>query len=355
MNQASIRTAFARLRSEGKRHRDIAEKLQISEAELLAVHVGVAAGQHPMQARRLQAAWPEIIGALEPLGRVMALTRNASCVHEKIGVYRNVSQYQEIGMVLAGEIDLRIFYRQWAYGFAVTEQSEQGMQHSLQFFDAAGNAIHKIFMRADSNLAAYHDVCEKFAAPLQDQVLEIATPGPKVPELADTQIDVQGFHRAWDAMRDTHEFFNLLKTFSLSRTQALRLAASKYVQPLETDCCYSLLEAAALEQVPIMVFTGNAGMLQIHSGPIKKFAVMGAWLNVLDQGFNLHLRQDHIASSWIVKKPTVDGLVTSLELFDAQGDTIAMFFGERKPGKPELCEWRALMDRLLEETATCAA
>ena len=75
---------------------------------------------------------------------------------------------------------------------------------------------------------------------------------------------------------------------------------------------------------------------------------MGPWVNVLDPGFNLHLREDHIASAWVVKKPTADGLVTSLELFDAQGETIAMFFGERKPGKRESCEWRALIDNLLK-------
>jgi hypothetical protein len=46
---------------------------------------------------------------------------------------------------------------------------------------------------------------------------------------------------------------------------------------------------------------------------------MGPWLNVLDPGFNLHLREDLIASAWIVRKPTADGVVSSLELFDAGG------------------------------------
>lgn len=48
----------------------------------------------------------------------------------------------------------------------------------------------------------------------------------------------------------------------------------------------------------------------------------------------------------MVRKPTVDGLVTSLELFDQHGEVIAMFFGERKPGKPELAAWRALVEDL---------
>ena len=41
-----------------------------------------------------------------------------------------------------------------------------------------------------------------------------------------------------------------------------------------------------------------------------------------------------------------DGTVTSVEVFDAYGDLMAMFFGARKPGKPELAPWRALATSL---------
>ncbi len=41
-----------------------------------------------------------------------------------------------------------------------------------------------------------------------------------------------------------------------------------------------------------------------------------------------------------------DGVVTSVELLDAAGETIALFFGERKPGKPEREDWRALVAQL---------
>ncbi len=58
------------------------------------------------------------------------------------------------------------------------------------------------------------------------------------------------------------------------------------------------------------------------------------WLNVLDDDFNMHLRDTAVASAWVVKKPTVDGIVTSLELFDDKGDNLVIFFGKRKPGEP---------------------
>lgn len=354
----TIRDSFATLRRDSKaRHRDIAETLKISEGELIAAHVGLVDGepQATLQATRLRPEWSAIIESLEALGEVMALTRNASCVHEKVGVYRKASHHGPMGLVLGGEIDLRVFYNQWAHGFAVSEQTAQGVQRSLQFFDAAGLAIHKVFMKPQSDVAAYVGLVVRFSAGDQATGIAVHAAEPKPLEGVDADVDVAGFRQAWDSLRDTHEFFGLLKKFSVSRTQALRLAEPEYVQQVDVDDCQSVLQSAATEGVAIMVFVGNPGMIQIHSGVVKKVAVMGPWVNVLDPGFNLHLREDHIASAWVVKKPTVDGLVTSLELFDAQGETIAMFFGERKPGKPELCEWRALIDSIQQEVQPCGA
>ncbi|MEC5385446.1 ChuX/HutX family heme-like substrate-binding protein [Uliginosibacterium sp. H3] len=354
----AIRQAFSRMRSEGRaRHRDIAEKLAISEGELIAAHADFThtpVDESPLQATRLQASWSDIIESLEPLGEVMALTRNASCVHEKQGVYRKASHNAHVGLVLGGEIDLRVFYQQWAHGFAVKEVTPDGTQRSLQFFDASGTAIHKIFAKAPTDLAAWAALVTRFTH--ADQLAGITTQAPAAatPETPDGDIDVAGFRQAWASLRDTHEFFGVLRKFGVSRTQALRLAEPRFVQKVEVASAHQVLDDAAQEGVAIMVFVGNPGMIQIHSGPVKKIAVMGPWLNVLDQGFNLHLREDHIVDAWVVRKPTTDGMVTSLELFDAQGETIAMFFGERKPGKPELCEWRGLIDKLLQEPVSCA-
>src|SRR5262249_20710224 len=90
----------------------------------------------------------------------------------------------------------------------------------------------------------------------------------------------------------------------------------------------------------IMCFVGNPGCIQIHTGPIKVLKAMGPWFNILDPRFNLHLREDAIAQAWVVKKPTSDGVVTSVELLDANGFCFTQFFGERKPGRAELENWR---------------
>lgn len=356
----TIRQAFAAARlhaDKPARHRDIAARLQISEGELIAAHCGpFPDAASPLRARRLRNAWPALVEALEPLGELMALTRNDSCVHETIGVYAGASHQGPVGLVLGGAIDLRLFYSQWAQGFALAECRADGVwQRSLQFFDPAGQAVHKIFLRPASKLAAYEDLVEQFLAADQQPGMALGDAWREPDEQPDAQIDRTALRQAWGSLRDTHEFFGMLRRFGVTRSQALRLADPAFVQPLPVSSAQELLSRAAQAGVPIMCFVGNPGAIQIHSGPVKRVAVMGPWLNVLDSGFNLHLREDRIAAAWLVRKPTSDGLVCSLELFDANQVLIAQFFGERKPGKAELCEWRELLESLADAPAEAAS
>jgi putative hemin transport protein len=355
---AGLRRAYRDARTAGAtRHRDIAQALALSEGELIAAHVGAPADG--LTARRLLPSWPEIVAALHRAGEVMALTRNASCVHEKTGCYDNASAVgggghgpAAMGLVLGGAIDLRLFYRHWAHGFAVEEATAaKGVQRSWQFFDASGTAVHKVFATPRSDLAGWAALVAEFADPDAPAGLQVQPPEPRAAERPDLAVAVAAFHEAWAGLRDTHDFFALLKAHGVSRTQALRLAEPRFAQQVDSASARQLLRGAAGGAVPIMVFVGNAGTIQIHSGPVRKVEVMGPWLNVLDPGFNLHLREDRIAQAWAVRKPTSDGLVSSLELFDADGETVAMFFGERKPGRPELCGWRQLLCQLVADPA----
>jgi putative hemin transport protein len=336
--------AFAALRAErGLRHRDAAATLGVSEGEAIAAHVGADA---TLRARRLKGGFPDFLRRIESLGPVMALTRNDSVVHEKVGTYVNLSHEGHVGLALGEQIDLRIFYSHWKHGFAVAEDTPRGVQKSFQVYDAAGAAVHKIFLKDASDAEAYERLAEEWCAADQTPGVAVTAPATKAPPRPDVEIDVDQFQLAWAGMKDTHEFFGLLKKFGVARTQALRLAGEEFASRAGHGATQAMLEAAARDGVAIMCFVGNPGIIQIHTGPVANVKVMGDWLNVLDPGFNLHLRADRIAETWVVRKPTTEGIVTSLEIFDAAGETIAMFFGKRKPGIPELESWRALVAAL---------
>lgn len=341
-----IRQSFATLRKEGKlRHREIAATLKISEGELIAAHVGPVLAAGGLNAIRLSCEWPEIIESIEPMGDVMALTRNEACIHEKIGPYRNASHEGAMGL-LVGEIDLRIFYQQWKSGFAVTEATEQSEQRSLQFFDGQGNAVHKIHLKPQSDETVFDSIVSLFASNHQEPGLETLAGKEKIEPKPDHEIDVLGFQEAWRHLKDTHDFFPLLRQYSLERTQALRLAEPEFVTEVSPKSAKNILNKASQSKTPIMIFVGNPGVIQIHTGNVMNIIELGSWINVMDQRFNLHLQQDLIQKAWIVRKPTVDGIVTSIEFFDQRGEAIVMFFGERKPGKPELASWRDLVSEI---------
>jgi putative hemin transport protein len=334
--------AWHQLRAEEPklRIRDAASRLGVSEATLRATECGGVA-------TRLVDDWKAILCRAPLLGEVMALTRNESAVHEKIGEYPRPSFTGGHGLVLGSAIDLRLFLGRWAHGFAAVEQGRP----SLHFFDAHGDAVHKIYARDDSNLGEFHKLVDIFRAEDQSPALDLVERTPRPAERDDDAIDVDALRASWLAMRDTHEFFGILRRLAVSRLQAMRHAPAGHARRVAPASFEQLLHRAAATALPIMIFVGNPGCIQIHTGPVARIVPMGPWINVLDPNFNLHLRRDLVAQAWVVRKPTEDGVVSSLELFDAAGETIALVFGERKPGKPELAAWRDLLAELPDHDA----
>ena len=325
---------------------DAAAVLGVSEAELTASRLGV-------DTVRLQPQWKVLLPQLESLGKIMALTRNPDCVHERKGIYRetSIAPNEKMGLVVSADIDLRFFLTGWSSVFAVTENNARGTQRSIQVFDQQGLAVHKVFLTEDSDLVAWEALVHVFAEPEQSALLDLQPAPAAEIELADSEIDQASLQQKWSELKDTHHFYALLKKHNVTRTQALRLAGKQWAEALPVEALPELFEQAAHKAVPIMVFVSNRHCVQIHSGTVSNLRWVGDWFNVLDPEFNLHLKAKQIKQLWRVRKPSVDGVVTSWEAFDADGNLIVQLFGARKPGMPELTEWR----ELAEQTAALEA
>lgn len=356
MHTPDIRESFAHARASGLRAREAAEAIDLSEGAALAAHTGAHSAR--LQCQALRPDWLKLLKSLEDCGPVMALTRNDSVVHEKTGVYEKLSQHGHVGMALGREIDLRLFFSHWHTGFAVAEPVGDAAKTSLQFFDRHGTAVHKIFPREQTDLAQWVKCIADAADPSQAVVFEPVASKKAQPTAPKEAVDAAAFEQAWSAMTDTHEFFGLLNRFGLQRQGAFRLVEGRYSRQLPTTALREMLLESAFDGLPIMCFVGSPGCIQIHTGPVKRVEPMEMqgkqWLNVLDPGFNLHLREDRVAEVWVVEKPTSDGVVTSIEAFDANGELMAMFFGARKPGQPELARWREIVAGLRHNAAAAA-
>jgi len=320
------------------RERDFARIHAISEGELVAAQVGAGA-------IRLRPDVDTLLNGLTACGEVMALTRNESAVHEKIGPYEKVVFGARASMVLGAQIDLRLFPGQWAFGFAVEKPADDGaVRRSLQFFDHQGMAIHKVHARPATNLEAWVVLIDNLRHP--EQVDAITLLPPKAPEVMGTPAGVEQLRERWSAMTDTHQFFGLLRDLNLHRLDALEMVGADFAFQLDHAAVSGLFDAAVAEELPIMAFVGNHGCIQIHSGPIQNVKPMGPWLNVMDDTFHLHLRLDQVAAVWAVRKPTADGHVTSVEVYDANRELIIQFFSKRHEGNAERSEWRSIVESL---------
>jgi putative hemin transport protein len=330
------------------RDRDLAERLGVPEAALVAAHIGASDG---LTATVLDPRPDALIPMIGALGEVMALTRNEHCVIETVGRYDDWTPGEHAAMVLSPGVDLRIFPRHWAHAFAVERETDTGVMRSVQAFDAAGDAVHKVFLREGSDLSGW-------------DVLRLTLGGPAAtpdfaPRAAAEAAEgdaarAETLRREWARMSDSHQFLRMVSKLKMNRLGAYRVAGPPFARRLAPQAVRATLEGLAARGFPAMVFVGNRGCIQIHAGPVRSLQPMGPWLNVMDPGFNLHLREDRVAEVWLVEKPTRRGPALSVEAFAADGALILQVFGYRKPEVDHVTDFDALA-RTLPELAEASA
>ena len=341
-NQVStLKMAWEKLKVEqpNLRIRDAAIQLAVSEAELLASQIGESV-------TTLKSNWPEILVEFKKLGKVMSLCRSNGCVLEHKGNFQKItidgSAPHQMATVI-GPIEQRVFFSAWKFGFAVENETSRGVMRSFQFFDKSGTAILKVYLQDDTKVDIFNQLVSAYRSENQEQDLQIEEFAK--PEYA-KKIDMDAFTHDWENMKDTHDFFGMLRKYNVHRLDAVKWIDDRWAHEVDRLSARKIVEIASASQLPIMIFVGNRGNIQIHQGKVKTIRQMGDWLNVLDPQFNMHLNEDLIANAFVVHKQTEDGLVSSLELFDKEGEMIAQFFGLRKPGLPQLPAWSALIDSL---------
>lgn len=186
---------------------------------------------------------------------------------------------------------------------------------------------------------------------LRDFSLDIAPSPPEAETAPATEtehdIDAGALRQAWLGLRDTHDFFPMLRQHRATGRQAFRLAGEDLAQPLDASAARDALGRAATNEVPIMVFVGNRPAIQIHTGLVSRLRPTPGWFNVLDPDFNLHLREAGIASAWRIVKPTEDGAVTSIELLDAAARWSRYCSAHASPARRSARTGASLWPRLL--------
>ncbi|MDX1439406.1 MAG: ChuX/HutX family heme-like substrate-binding protein, partial [Rubricoccaceae bacterium] len=252
LSPQDIREAAVRFKAENPkaRARNVADGIGVSEAELLASRIG----QPNENVFRLKPDFKSLLMELETLGPLMALTRNDNCVHEKTGLYDGgqMDMPHKMGLFLDDPIDLRLFFHAWSTAFFV----QDGDRLSFQFFDPSGTAVHKVYAVKETDRLAMTALAERFVDDNQSSQQPVSPIEP-APEAELSEETITEFLEGWRALKDTHDFFPLLKTHGVSRRQAVRVAPEDLVRKVDNRAHRRIRERASASGLAIMVFVGN--------------------------------------------------------------------------------------------------
>jgi putative hemin transport protein len=240
--------AWQQARSKGLNNRAAAATLKLSEAELIASGCG-------RFVTRLLPDTQALLRKLPLLGEIKAVVRNPAAVIERDGTVRGVAgNAAGADLVQADHFEMICEVSQWRKAFALREETSGGLKLSLQFFTAAGTSAAKFFLRPASDVHAFAQLVAAFAS--SDQSPDESTE----PDVAEFRLPLQ-------------------------RTA-----------PVASGALDAFLQAAVQLQQALTFVTRNDAACLSTSKAIErvKRSDRGGWVNVLDDGLDIHLHEDGI-------------------------------------------------------------
>jgi putative hemin transport protein len=281
-----------------------ARRLEVAEGDLVAALCGQGVV-------RLDPPFGDLVRALGRLGPVRAVTRNAHASIETAGVYpppdAGSSGYR-------GQIGVRLFLEQWRLGFAVDAALAPGDGPMLAFYDVRGDAVHETRLDAGSDHGAFTRLVDLFAS--FDQ-----TPGTTSivasPQMAAPNGDLG---------------------------RSLRQAA--HSRPVATTALATVLEGARRDVVPVSLAVRSRGVVQRYSGCLDEVEQAAGAIHARAPGMRMQVAGRGVAETWVVRTPSLDGPVSSLEVLDATASVVCSLSATRRPGEPESRAWFVLLDEL---------
>jgi putative hemin transport protein len=331
------RWAEVRRREPKLGQREVAARLGVPEAELVAAHTGT-------NAVRLGTDWEGILRRLPAIGPATALTRSTHAVIEQQGTYADVRVEGGIARVDGGVLHLRALLSRWHVGFAVTWETPRGFQRSLQFFDADGVAIHKVLLSASSSDEEFDALADAFESANQEATEELPNSGMRT--VSHEPLDATSVRAAWETLGRALDLQGWLDGMGVPRTQAFEVLDSRLAERVSRVSYRTVLREAACCSLPLEILVPNHAVAQSHQGRMDAVTEVDSWFNVLDPEFKLHLEARGIASVWIVRGLNRSGVGHHLELHDGDGSLAAGIFLHEAAQARDARRWQELLSGL---------
>lgn len=225
------------------------------------------------------------------------------------------------------------------WGCAVEDQPpEATIQQSLQFFNKAGERFLKVKATQATSQSGWQSLLERFARSEQPgQPLFAVEPEQKN---VSAPANLAAFSQEWRLMEAPGQVAQLLKRYQADYLSCLQHLDQKFAREVSLNALFDLLKVvnqlpeADCKPVLEMSFL-TAGCLQRVSGVLQPPRLQHKALCIAYAEGCLHLDPQLLEEAWVVRKPQGDGWVTTLEIFDHQGQLLLQLQEKKPSAQPE--------------------
>jgi putative hemin transport protein len=269
--------------------RNAAQKLGVSEARLIAL-----GGSEGKSHRLYIPDYAAFLRTLPEFNPVLALVRNDNAVLERdcSPVFTPSAHH---GFVSTGDGVLLAFNPN-AVANAFVVRAEKFLKRGLQFFDSAGVAILKLYLRDEAKLAAFDAWLQPWLAADQSDDLPAPVPSAEAAKASEGGCGHHHHHGEGEtAHAAAHAAHGGAHTCQCGGSAVRYATEAPIALPAKS---YETLLTAAIksgEAVTVGVANGNA-FLSV-TAPVKKTVPSGPWFNILDAELHLHLASEAAKSA----------------------------------------------------------
>ena len=269
------------------RIRDIADHLNVSEAELLSLDINK--NVKFLSINNFESFFNIILSQID---KVMFLIRTDFVVHEKI-VKANEFICKKNSVLNKKDNSLLIKFNSEMFTYIFYENKKHNNRNlkSFQLFDQNGISILKIYLKGKKDVefeSIANDYKVKYDFEIQKNV-SLTT--KQNTSLINHDIDL----------------FNSKPKIN---QKELKLSLRE------------LLTALSEKAIPIQLYAFGIDCVQYHRDVIKNIVDYGPWLNVMDKNFNIHILENKIIKNILTEYVSKDNKRYSADFYDTNNDFV---------------------------------
>lgn len=222
---------------------------------------------------------------------------------------------------------------------AVTQRGPSKAKRSLQLFDRAGTLCHELRLRDEGRFADFDVLAELHAkGPLAFEL-----PASRRKRRYDQVLVAGALRELWGAGCKDDEIAALLEDADKSRAWALRTVGSIWTERVVGEGPLSVMRRAVAGHLTLTVTLRHDGVEHHHVGLARRLHSTGGRLVLRAPGFSARVEGGRSSSTWLVRRPTKQGVETSLECHDSMNRLSVVISSTNVQGPRQEKAWNDLL------------